>query len=82
MVRGPRRLQVIVICVLFSGVIVGIGTAGLGALAPSFSRWASSVPTIALMATAGWSLMTVGAARWPEDPKRSIGGDVCERRSP
>ncbi len=61
MVRGSRSLQVVVICVLAVGAIVGLGTVWLGLLAPSFSRAASSPVTSALMAAAGWSLMLAGA---------------------
>ena len=61
MVRGPRSLQVVVICVLAIGMIVGLGTVWLGWLAPSFSRAASSLFTSALMCAAGWSLMLAGA---------------------
>ena len=61
MVRGPRSLQVVVICVLAIGMIVGLGTVWLGWLAPSFSRAASSLFTSAWMCAAGWSLMLAGA---------------------
>ncbi len=60
MVRGRRSLQVIVIGVLGVGLIVGLGTAWLGWLAPSFSRAASSLVTSVLMCAAGWSLMLAG----------------------
>jgi signal transduction histidine kinase len=60
MVRGPR-LQIVVVCVLAVGVIVGLGTAWLAWLAPSFSRAASSLLTLAMMCAAGWSLMVAGA---------------------
>jgi signal transduction histidine kinase len=64
MVRGPR-LRIVVICALAVGVIVGLGTAWLAWLAPSFSRAASSLVTLALMCAAGWSLMLAGAVtRW------------------
>jgi signal transduction histidine kinase len=61
MVRGPRTIQIGVICVLVVGVIVGLGTAWLAWVAPSFSRAAASLATLALMCAAGWSLMLAGA---------------------
>ena len=61
MVRGPRGMQVAVVCALAVGVLVGLGTAWLGWLAPSFSRAASSPVTLVLMCAAGWSLMLAGA---------------------
>ena len=62
MVSGVRRLQVNAVCVVVAGVIVGMGTAWLGWLGPSFSRWASSPASTALMLAGGWSLISVGAA--------------------
>ena len=61
MVRGHRTVQIVSISVLATGVIVGLGTAWLAWLAPSFSRAASSLATTALMCAAGWSLMLAGA---------------------
>ena len=54
-----------------SGVIVGLGTAWLAWLAPSFSRAASSLATLALLCAAGWSLMLAGAGTlWRQGPRR------------
>ena len=61
MVRGARRLQIVVVLVLAAGVIVGIGTASLAWLGPSFSRAASGPVALVLMCAAGWSLMSTGA---------------------
>ena len=61
MVRGPRGMQIAVVCLLAVGVIVGLGTAWLASLAPSFSRAASSPVTLVLLCAAGWSLMLAGA---------------------
>jgi signal transduction histidine kinase len=70
MVRGARTIQIVVICVLVVGVIVGLGTAWLAWLAPSFSRAASTLATLVLLCAAGWSLMLAGAgALWREGPR-------------
>ena len=70
MVRGPRTIQIVVVCVLAAGVIVGLGTAWLAWLAPSFSRAASSLATLALLCAAGWSLMLAGAGTlWRHGPR-------------
>jgi len=70
MVRGPRTIQIVVVCVLVAGVIVGLGSARLAGLAPSFSRAASSLATLALLCTAGWSLMLAGAGTvWRHGPR-------------
>ena len=69
MVRGPRTIQIVVVCVLVVGVIVGLGTAWLAWLAPGFSRAASSLATLALLFAAGWSLMLAGAGTlWRHGP--------------
>src|SRR4029077_16176941 len=62
MVSGPRRLQVVVIGFLGLGGIVGPGNAWLSALAPSFSRAATTPVTLVFLCAAGWSLMFAGAA--------------------
>ena len=70
MVRGPRTIQIVVICVLAAGLIVGLGTAWLTWLAPSFSRAASSLATLALLCAGGWSLMLSGASTlWRQGPR-------------
>ena len=70
MVRGPRTIQIVVVCVLIVGVIVGLGTAWLAWLAPGFSRAASSLATLALLCAAGWSLMLAGAGTlWRHGPR-------------